>query len=96
MAIKTAEIHDVNGQYAGYAKFDRTTGEFRGTAGGYGSRTNPNNGNRGRGQRDMGETPFNGGLRMQGNRNNASLVQNTARTAGSRMASRNPAEKRRR
>lgn len=33
--MPTAEIHDVNGNYAGYARFD-SDGNFLGTRGGYG------------------------------------------------------------
>lgn len=33
--MPTAEIHDVNGNYAGYARFDND-GTFLGTRGGYG------------------------------------------------------------
>ena len=33
--MPTAEIHDVNGNYAGYARFDND-GNFLGTRGGYG------------------------------------------------------------
>lgn len=86
----TAEIHDANGNYAGYAKFDRN-GNYAGSAGGYGTRTNRRNAPNGRGTTDMGGTPFNGGLRMQGNAGNrASVLQNTIRTAGIRGRRRNP------
>ena len=34
--MPTAEIHDANGNYAGYARFN-AAGEFQGTRGGYGN-----------------------------------------------------------
>lgn len=42
--MPTAEIHDANGNYAGYARFDNE-GNFQGTRGGYGPQRrgiNPN------------------------------------------------------
>lgn len=54
--MPTAEIHDSNGRYAGYAVFG-SNGEFQGTRGGYGT------GRGGRGNRQA----RNGASRVQNN-----------------------------
>lgn len=44
--MPTSEIHDANGNYAGYARFNNA-GEFQGTFGGYGNgAANRNGGSR--------------------------------------------------
>ena len=92
MAIKTVEIKKVDQAtgkltYAGYGKFDGD--KYLGSFGGYGSREGGANGSRGRGTSDYGRSPFNGGLRMQGNAaNRGSALGNAIRTSGSRQSSR--------
>lgn len=91
MAIKTVEIQEVDQKtgkttYAGYAKFNGD--KYLGSYGGYGSAQRASNGSQGRGNRDMGEQPLNGGLRFQGNSGRGSLLGNRIRTAGTRQARR--------
>lgn len=91
--MPTAEIYRINENgtrtYAGYARFG-ANGEYLGSRGGYGSRQNARNGNGGRGTTNMGERPFNGGLRNQGNSrsNRASMLQNAINSAAARNAAR--------
>lgn len=91
--METREIYKVSSDgsrtYAGYGKFDNS-GRYIGSRGGYGSRQTQRNASEGRGNRDMGENPLNGGYRMQGNsaRNDASMMQNAIATAGNRQNAR--------
>lgn len=85
--MATAEIHAANGSYAGYARFG-ANGEFQGTRGGYGTRTNPRNvPSNGRGNR-VNRTGR--GLRNVGNnaRTGASAVQTAIRNVGMQQARR--------